>query len=194
MKTYIVYSLKEVVRINKKLDSVAQIQNKEWTVFTDEIYVKETYLFLKKGRLINTINGISSYFIWEYIPVNSSILIENEKSKLLFKIIVCDENLLVLNLDGTYEYCFLINTTGSDNKLLSYEDIQWYLIRERDIDILSDQQKLEYEEEMRKKDELRKIDMEKAQKEEEEFTKIILFVIFGVMLVIMLLIYIGNIK
>ncbi|MDE7420750.1 MAG: hypothetical protein K2N35_11130 [Muribaculaceae bacterium] len=108
------------------------------------------------------------------------------------KIAVCDENLLVLNLDGTQEFCFLINTTGSDNKLLSYEDIQWYLIRRRNIDILNDQQRGEYEEEKRKKEEQRKIEMEKAQKEEDEFTNIILFVIFGVMIIILLLIWIGN--
>ncbi len=65
MKTYIVNSLKEAVRVGKRLDSVSQLQNKEWTVFTDEGGVKETYLFLKKGRLINTINGVSSYFTWE---------------------------------------------------------------------------------------------------------------------------------
>lgn len=156
--------MKEAVRVGKRLDSVSQLQNKEWSVFTDEAGIKETYLFLKKGRLINSVNGVSSYFTWEYISVNSSVLIENEKSKLLFKVAVCDENILVLNLDGTDEYCFLINTTSCDNKLLSYEDIQWYLIRNRDIDILNDKQRLEYEEENRKKEEAHRLEVERNQK------------------------------
>lgn len=194
MKTFIVNSLKEAVGIGKKLDSISQLQNKEWSVLTDEDGVKETFIFMKKGKLINSINGISSYFIWEYIPVNSSVLIENENSKMLYKIAVCDENLLVLNLDGTQEFCFLVNTTSSESKLLSYEDVQWYLIRKKDIDILNDKQKREYEEEKRKKEELRKIEMDKAQKEDKQEKKIVLFIVLVAILVFMLLIWTGNMK
>ncbi len=149
MKTFIVNSLKEAVGIGKKLDSISQLQNKEWSVLTDE-------------------DGV--------------------------KIAVCDENLLVLNLDGTQEFCFLVNTTSSESKLLSYEDVQWYLIRKKDIDILNDKQKREYEEEKRKKEELRKIEMDKAQKEDKQEKKIVLFIVLVAILVFMLLIWTGNMK
>ncbi len=149
MKTFIVNSLKEAVGIGKKLDSISQLQNKEWSVLTDE-------------------DGV--------------------------KIAVCDENLLVLNLDGTQEFCFLVNTTSSESKLLSYEDVQWYLIRKKDIDIFNYKQKLEYEEEKRKKEELRKIEMDKAQKEDKQEKKIVLFIVLVAILVFMLLIWTGNMK
>lgn len=179
MKTYIVNSLNDALQLNKKLDSMALLQNKEWTVFTDEANVKEKFLFMKKGKLLNSINGVSSYYSWQYIPINNSLIIENELSTLLFKIAVCDENILILNLDGTDEFCFLTNTTSGESKLLSYEDIQWYLIRKCNIDILTDTQRIQFEDEKRKREEQHKLEMEKQQKEEEEFDKIILYVLIG---------------
>lgn len=174
--------------MNKKLDSMSQLQNKEWSVFTDDQTVKEKFLFLKKGKLLNSINGVSSYYSWQYIPINNSLIIENELSTLLFKIAVCDDNILILNLDGTDEFCFLTNTTSGESKLLSYEDIQWYLIRKCNIDILTENQRLEYEVEKRENEELHKLEIEKQQKEEASSAKIVL-VLALVWLAIMIIVY-----
>ncbi len=192
MKTFIVNALKEYENINKKLDSVCLLQNKEWTVFTDQPNIIEKYLFLKKSRLINSINGVSACYTWEYFPVNSSILIDNGVSKLLFRVVVSDEKILILNLDGTQEFCFLINTSESNNKLLTYEDIQWYLMRNCNVDILSEQQKIEFEEEKRNKEELWRLEQEKERKEDEEFVKILIFVVIGVIVIISILVLISR--
>lgn len=105
---------------------------------------------------------------WQYITVNSSIIIDTGTSSLLFRIVFCDKNLLILNLDGTREYCFLIDKIESGKNLLSYENIQWYLIRNCNIDILSDNQKLEYQEEKKKEEEKKKVEYEKQQEEEDK--------------------------
>ena len=195
MKTFIIDSLKEAMNLNKKLDSIAILQNKEWTVYTDEITVTEKYIFLKGGKLINSINGISKYYKWEYIQINSSIIIENDFSTLLFKIVYCDKSILILNLDGTQEFCFLINSTNSDNKFVSYEDIQWYLIQNSNIDILTDEQRLEYEEKKRKEWEQNWLVTKKEKEEEilqqkktEELILKVIFVLvaFGTFIIILI--------
>lgn len=193
MKTYIVNSLKDAIRLNKKLDSISNLQNKEWTVFSEDKNITEKFIFLKKGNLINSINGLSSYYNWQYITINSSIIIKDEKSKLLFKVAFCDKKLLILNLDGTQEYCFLINTgEESNNKLLSYEDIQWYLFRKYDIDILSDKQRLEYEQEKRIKAEEYRLEMEKTKEEDKKALIINYSVIVGFLLLFFLFLIMIN--
>lgn len=194
MKTFIINTLKDALNLNKKLDSIALIQNKEWIVYTDEANITEKYIFLKGGKLINSINGISSYYKWEYIQINSSIIIENDGSTLLFKIVYCDKSLLILNLDGTQEFCFLINSTNSDNKLVSYEDIQWYLIHNSNIDILTQEQRLEYEEKKRREWEHywlitkkeKEEEIQKQKETEELITKVIFAVAFGTFVIILI--------
>lgn len=58
--------------LNNKLDSIAKIQNKEWTVYTDETGVTEKFIFLKKGHLINSINGITKNYQWQFQKINDN--------------------------------------------------------------------------------------------------------------------------
>lgn len=195
MKTFIINSLKDSRNLNKKIYSIELLQDKEWTVFTDENNVTEKYIFLKGGKLINSINGISTYYKWEYIKINSSIIIENNISTLLFKIVYCDKSLLILNLDGTQEFCFLINYTTSDKKFPTYKDIQWYLIHNGNIDILTNEQRVVYEEKKRKEMETQSLIEKKEQEEEEKIMnimKIIAIVIIVLILVISLIMFLIN--
>lgn len=187
MKTFIINSLKDAMDFNNKLDSIAMIQNKEWTVYTDEANITEKYIFLKKGSLVNSMNGVSKFYKWQYIAVNSSIIVETEASTLLFKVAFCDKNLLILNLDGTQEFCFLINHLQSGEKLLSYEDIQWYLIRNCNIDVLTEKQRLQYYEKKKREEEKRKLKLEEEQKEEDKALNTFL-IISGILFVILIII------
>ena len=179
MKTYIISSIEETMNLGKKLDSIAMLQNKEWTVYADDPSPREKYIFMKDGRLINSLNGITTTYKWEYISINSSIVVENSNSNLLFKIVFCDRILLILNLDGTREFCFLINSQNTESKLLSYEDIQWYLKKNSKIDILTDSQRREYEEKQKGQ-----LIVQKEQEKEEKIHDVILGIVLAVFLML----------
>lgn len=144
MKTFIINKLNHLSHIGKKLDCVSLLKSQEWLVYTDQENVVEKLIFLKNNKLIYSINGLSSYSEWAYISINSSLSIESDGSTFLMKIIAYDKNIIVLNLGGTQNYCFLIN--GSYTPLLgcNYSDIQWYLARNCGIDIFTEEQRKEY--------------------------------------------------
>ena len=72
--------------------------------------------------------------------------------------------------------CFLINSSSKSLEDPTYEDIQWYLFYECNIDFLTPEQRKQYEEELK----IEKEEKEKMDKaEEEELAKVIFaFLIF----------------
>ena len=79
---------------------------------------------------------------------------------------------MVLNLDGTDNFCFLINETSASLSKATFEDIQWYLYRNCNIDILSSEQKQLLELERIKTEEKERKEMEKRRKEDDEEEKL----------------------
>ncbi|MBD5365696.1 MAG: hypothetical protein HDR82_01555 [Bacteroides sp.] len=99
---------------------------------------------MDKDKLLIAVNGVTSYSTWQYLAVSSSIIIDDKLNNYLLNVVACDENIVVLNLDGTLQYCFLLNTNGNVWAECDYSAIQWYLFRKCNIDILSDEQRNEY--------------------------------------------------
>ncbi len=149
MKTYLINSFIKLSANSQHLDFLSTIRSHEWIVFNDNRSYVEKFLFLDDEKLLVSINGKSTYSKWKYIKVNCSLIIEDEKQKYLLKIIVCNKDIIVLNVDSTSDYSFLISSDSSVFKDVSYEKIQWHLARNFEIDILNDGQREQFAEEKR---------------------------------------------
>ncbi len=68
------------------------------------------------------------------------MVIDDTQNKYLFKIIECNNEIIILNIDGTDTYSFLINTKIS-SQIETYEALQWYLIQKYNLDILNEEQR-----------------------------------------------------
>lgn len=140
MKTYIINTLQKLSTLNHSLDFISTIKASEWIVFNDDKAIVEKLLFVGKNSLFIAVNGQMSELKWSYIKVNKSLIIEDGRHKTLYKIVLCTKDIVVLNIDGTSYYSFLINSKSTLNDS-SYENIQWYLIRKCEIDILDENQR-----------------------------------------------------
>lgn len=108
MKTYILSVFDDLQRLGDSLDVKAALCNKSWLVFND-IGVKEVYVFQKDGTLFDSINGKVTKGSWQYIKANKTLLITVEKDAYMFHPLFMDGIVLVLQMDGTEEYCFMID-------------------------------------------------------------------------------------
>lgn len=161
MKTYLINSIKQVSVNSQSWDTISTLKAQEWIVYNEDISQVEKFLFIDDKKLLVSVNGKSSYSKWEYIKVNSSLIIDDEINKYLLKIVVCNKDIIVLNVDSTNDYSFLINSKSSVLRNPTYEDIQWYLIRNCGVDILNEQQRNQFAEE-------KKVETEKKKKEQQE--------------------------
>ena len=187
MKTYLINTFKKTTTAGQHLDFISTIKSQEWVVFNDDKNYVEKFLFVDDSKLLVSVNGKSSYSKWEYIKINSSLVIDDEKNRYLLNIVVCNKDIIVLNIDSTDSYSFLINSKSSSLKDATYEDIQWYLIRQCGIDILTDEQRDKLAEEKRLEAERKKKEEEKREKEQRKLVKniliygsIVLLIIIGV--------------
>lgn len=183
MNTYFINTLKNIAANRQSLDVTSTIKSQEWVVFNEDTSYVEKFLFIDKERLLVSVNGKSSYSKWQYIKVNSSLIIDDEQSKYLLKIVVCNKDIIVLNVDSTNDYSFLINSKSSALQNPTYEDIQWYLIRNCGIDILNEEQRNQFAEETRIAEEKKK---EEEIINEQELNKRlkICFVIAGIIFLV----------
>lgn len=147
MKTYFINSIKQVSINSHSLDITSTLKTHEWIVFNEDTSFIEKFLFVDDDKLLVSVNGKSSYSKWKYVKVNSSLIIDDDKNKYLLKIVVCNKDIIVLNVDSTNEYSFLINTKSSVLQNATYADIQWYLIRNCGVDILNEEQRRQFVEE-----------------------------------------------
>lgn len=161
MKTYFINSIKQVSINSHSLDITSTLKTHEWIVFNEDTSFIEKFLFVDDDNLLVSVNGKSSYSKWKYVKVNSSLIIDDNKNKYLLKIVACNKDIIVLNVDSTNEYSFLINSKSSVLQNASYQDIQWYLIRNCGVDILNEEQRRQFEEE-------NNLEKEKNRKELQE--------------------------
>ncbi|MEE1090783.1 MAG: hypothetical protein UH103_05095 [Paludibacteraceae bacterium] len=160
MKTYLINTLQKISTTNRSLDFTSTIKSSEWIIFNEDKSIIEKFLFIDNENLLISINGNTSYAKWKYININTSLVIDDNQNKYLFKIIECNNNIIVLNIDGTNTYSFLINTKFAP-KIETYETLQWYLIHKCGLDILNEKQKEIYikkkEEELYQKEKAKRL-------------------------------------
>lgn len=176
MKTYLINTLSKISTTGQHLDFISTLKRYEWVVFNEDKTNIEKLLFFNDNRLLVSLNGKTLESKWEFIKVGSSILINDEPSRYLFNVIACTKDIILLNIDSTDNYSFLINSSSKSLEDPTYEDIQWYLFYECNIDFLTPEQRKQYEEELK----IEKEEKEKMDKaEEEELAKVIFaFLIF----------------
>ena len=184
MKTYFINTIKNIATNSQSLDLTSTLKSQEWIVFNDDDSFIEKFLFIDNEKLLVSVNGKSSYSKWQYLKVNSSLVIDDEKSKYLLKVVVCNKDIVVLNVDSTNDYSFLINSKSSVLQNPTYEDIQWYLIRNCGIDILDEEQRALFIEEKKEK---QRIAEEKRRDEKDN----ILLLAFGIGLILIVFILIA---
>lgn len=165
MKTFILNCVSNIKSISKNADLISCIKNAEWIVYNGQDIEVEKFIFLGDDKLLISVNGKSSYFEWKHISINSSLIIDYKKEQYLFKILWCSNELIVLNIDSTNKYCFLINSNSNTLRNTSFENLQWYLFKVCGIDFLSDSQRKQYNKEQ--KVIRRKIEAEKKEEDKE---------------------------
>ena len=170
MKTYLINTYKNISTINHSLDFVSTIKTSEWIIFNEDKTNIEKFLFVDEENIYASVNGKTSYLKWKYIKVNASLVIDDDINKYLFKVVVCNEDIIVLNIDSTNNYSFLINSKSS-LKDETYENIQWYLIRKCGLDILDEKQRKIYLEEIKKEQSKKEEQKREKELEQEKFTK-----------------------
>ena len=111
MKYYISDIIPSIKRYSKKLDEDALLLNHDWVLFNDTLESRTNYIFRKNEELIITEKGIGKRTKWQNIG-NQRLLIEQHGMLLQFNVFF-DEVFLILNLNDTDTYAFLIN----ENKL-----------------------------------------------------------------------------
>lgn len=169
MKTYLINTLRNISITNRSLDFVSTIKTSEWIVFNEDKSTIEKFVFVDNENMLVSVNGKTSYSKWKYIKVNTSLVIDDGKNKYLFKVIVCNENIIVLNVDSTNNYSFLINAKSS-LKDETYENIQWHLMRKCELDILNEKQRELYLEEKRKEQIKKEAEAKRRELEQKQFT------------------------
>lgn len=188
MKTYFINSIKQVSINSHSLDITSTLKTHEWIVFNEDTSFIEKFLFVDDDKLLVSVNGKSSYSKWKYVKVNSSLIIDDDKNKYLLKIVVCNKDIIVLNVDSTNDYSFLINSKSSVLRNPTYVDIQWYLIRNCGVDILNEQQRKQFIEEKRLEDEKKRKEQKVRELEQKK-----LFNGLGIAAVIVLILFIAII-
>lgn len=189
MKTFLINKIKDISTINRSLDIISLLKSNEWIIFDEDKSNIEKFLFIDNENIYVSTNGNTSNLKWEYLKINNSLLIDDNQYKILFKVVVCNEEIIVLNIDSTNKYCFFINST-SNLKNGIYEDIQWYLMRKCGFDILNREQKVLYLEEQRKIEAQKEEEERKEKLETEEYYRRISIV--GIILFIALVLYLST--
>jgi hypothetical protein len=109
MKTFLLNIPNEIRNWNNTLDAKSVLCNQSWNVFNDE-GVKEVYVFQKDGTLIASHNGKVTKAKWEYIPQNTSLIIENsDADTFMLRPTYYDRKVLALQVDGTDNYALMVD-------------------------------------------------------------------------------------
>jgi hypothetical protein len=127
MKYYISDIIPSIKRYSKKLDEDALLLNHDWVLFNDTIESRTNYIFRKNEELIITEKGIGKRTKWQNIG-NQRLLIEQDGMLLQFNVFF-DEIFLILNLNDTDTYAFLINENKYDGELNSIEHVIDFLTK-----------------------------------------------------------------
>lgn len=128
MRTYFSNIIPKIKEFSQKLDDLTLIKNQNWVLINELQNYKSTYIFRDNGTLLIAENGVVTKATWEYLN-SDSILIDNGKTTLLLQQAFKNEEILVLNLDGSNSYAFFINETKYDGFINSFQDLEKYLER-----------------------------------------------------------------
>lgn len=160
MKTFLLNIPNEIRNWNNTLDAKSVLCNQSWNVFNDE-GVKEVYVFQKDGTLIASHNGKVTKAKWEYIPQNTSLIIENsDADTFMLRPAYYDKKVLALQVDGTNNYALMVDEKFLGQLMLdSVEIVRWYIM---------DQSK--YREKIAEKE---NSEIDKQKKREQEWNKFI---------------------
>ena len=188
MKTYFINTIKSIAANSQSLDLTSTLKSQEWIVFNDDDSFVEKFLFIDNEKLLVSVNGKSSYSKWQYLKVNSSLVIDDEKNKYLLKVVVCNKDIVVLNVDSTNDYSFLINSKSSVLQNPTYVDIQWYLIRNCGIDIFDEEQREILFVEEQKKAFLEKQRIAEEKRKDEKNNILLLAFVVGFSLIVLFIV------
>jgi hypothetical protein len=156
MRTFILNTINQIPATNRQLDYKSTLKTNEWKVFTDSEGEVEKFLFMDNEELLVSVNGKTSSSKWQFMKVNSSLIIDDGINKYMFKVIVCSNDIVFLNVDSTNNYSFLINTKSEALKDAEWKDIQWFLMKEYNIDLFDDDKERMVFYEVQKEDEKKK--------------------------------------
>ena len=184
MRTYLINTIGQIPTTNKQLDYKSTFKTNEWVVFNDKSEEVEKLLFLDGDKLLVSLNGKTSYAKWQYMKVNSSLVIDDGDSKYMFKIVLCNKDIILLNVDSTDNYSFLINTKSEALENCNYKEIQWYLKKICGVDIFNNEQRIEYENVQRKLKIKEEEENKARRKEDFERVGIVLAILIGFIVIL----------
>ncbi|WP_297510176.1 hypothetical protein [Flavobacterium sp.] len=120
MKYYLSDIIPRIQQFSKRLDENTLFTSNEWVQFNQESLNRVYYIFKKNGELLVTEKGIGKKIKWENLG-NGRITIEEESTFYHFRIAFYDGLFLVMNLNDTNDYVFLLNETklGVDFKTIN---------------------------------------------------------------------------
>ena len=114
MKYFVSKIIPKLSSFSKKLDKISVICDRKWKMLDDE-GESTSYIFREKNELLIIKKGEVKKAKWEIINQND-ILIEQETASFLFRQAFIDENIFVLNVDGTGSYVYFVDGEKTDVK------------------------------------------------------------------------------
>ncbi|HNW83201.1 MAG TPA: hypothetical protein PKG52_09955, partial [bacterium] len=114
MKYFVSKIIPKLSSFSKKLDKISVICDRKWKMLDDE-GESTSYIFREKNELLIIKKGEVKKAKWEIINQND-ILIEQENASFLFRQAFIDENIFVLNVDGTDSYVYFVDGEKTDVK------------------------------------------------------------------------------
>lgn len=112
MEAYHFEPINRFKRFSKQLDVVTVLCSKSWIAF-DDTGERELYIFQSNGTVLITTNGVGSKAKWQWIPVNNSLLIDDNDDITMLHAEYIDNVVLALSLDGTDRCAFFIEENNS---------------------------------------------------------------------------------
>lgn len=146
MRTFILNTINQIPATNRQLDYKSTLKTNEWIVFTGSEGEVEKFLFMDDEELLVSVNGKTTSSKWQFMKVNSSLIIDDGINKYMFKVVVCSKDIVFLNVDSTNSYSFLVNTKSKALKDASLKDIKFFLMNNFNIDLFDDQEREFYNE------------------------------------------------
>jgi hypothetical protein len=180
MRTFIINTLNQIPAVNKKLDINSTLKSNEWLVYSDTEGEIEKFLFTDKDVLLVTVNGKTTNSKWQFMKVNSSLLIDDGINQYMFNIIVCCKDIIVLNVDSTNNFSFLINTKSKALHEAKWWDIQCFLMKKYNIDFFNGTEKQTF------------LEMEKKEAEERDRRASSWKNLISIIVLIAILVFVGK--
>lgn len=184
MRTFILNTINQIPATNRQLDYKSTLKTNEWIVFSDSEGDIEKFLFMDNDELLVSVNGKTSSSKWQFMKVNSSLIIDDGINKYMFKVVVCSKDIVFLNVDSTNSYSFLINTKSKALKDASLKDIKFFLMNNFNIDLFDDQEREFYNETQK---EIERIKQEEENRKSQNVLKwfgliVAIIICFGVVI------------